>query len=41
MALPPQQKIESIVRSLEEKGVPAVPVMEATALATVLGSGSF
>src|SRR5487761_2671381 len=30
----PQQQIESIVRSLEEKGVPAAPVVEATALAT-------
>jgi hypothetical protein len=30
----PHQQIESIIRSLEEKGVPAAPVMEATALAT-------
>jgi hypothetical protein len=29
-----QDQIESIVRSLEEKGVPAAPVLEATALAT-------
>lgn len=34
MSLSPQQQIESIVRSLEEKGVPAVPVVEATNLAT-------
>jgi hypothetical protein len=34
MSLSPQQQIESIVRSLEEKGVPAAPVIEATALAT-------
>lgn len=30
----PQQQIEFIVRSLEEKGIPAAPVVEATALAT-------
>ena len=34
MSLSPMQQIESIVRSLEEKGVPAAPVEEATALAT-------
>lgn len=33
MTQSPQQQIESIVRSLEEKGVPAAPVVEATALA--------
>lgn len=30
----PQEQIEAIVRSLEAKGVPAAPVLEATALAT-------
>jgi hypothetical protein len=30
----PQQQIEFIIKSLEEKGVPAAPVVEATALAT-------
>lgn len=30
----PQKQIELIVRSLEEKGIPAAPVVEATALAT-------
>lgn len=30
----PPQQIESIVRSLEKKGVPAAPVEEATNLAT-------
>lgn len=30
----PQQQIEAIVRSLEQKGIPAAPVVEATALAT-------
>ena len=30
----PQEQIESILRSLEAKGVPAAPVLEATALAT-------
>jgi hypothetical protein len=34
MSRSPQQQIESIVRILEERGVPAAPVMEATALAT-------
>lgn len=34
MSLSPRQQIESIVRSLEENGVSAAPVMEATALAT-------
>src|ERR1041385_2500696 len=30
----PHQQIEAIVRSLEQKGIPAAPVVEATALAT-------
>ena len=30
----PKEQIEAIVRSLETKGIPAAPVMEATALAT-------
>jgi hypothetical protein len=34
MGISPQQQVESIVRSLEEKGVPAAPVVKATALAT-------
>jgi hypothetical protein len=34
MSRSPQRQIESIVRSLEEKGVPAAPVEEAIALAT-------
>ncbi len=34
MVQSPQQQIEAIVRSLEQKGIPAAPVVEATALAT-------
>ncbi len=34
MSQSPQQQVEAIVRSLEEKGVPAAPVVETTALAT-------
>ncbi len=34
MNLSPQQQIERIVRSLEERGVPAAPVAETTSLAT-------